>query len=97
MKLRFTPRATQDIVEIAAFIRAHNPAAAARVRDSILDAMQTLVLFPKTGRPQAIEKVRKLVSRKYRYLVYYEADAEAGELVILAIQHPAREREFLDR
>ena len=97
MKLRFTPRATKDIAEIADFIRARNPAASGRVRDSILDAMQTLVLFPKTGRPQTLEGVRKLVTRKFRYLVFYQVDAEAEEIVILTIQHPAREREFADR
>ena len=32
MKLRFTPRATQDLAAIADYIRAHNPAAAQRVR-----------------------------------------------------------------
>jgi len=97
MKLRFTPRATQDITEIAAYLRARNPAASARVRDSILDAMQTLVLFPQTGRPQALEGVRKFVTRQYRYLVYYTVDAGADEIVILTIQHPAREREIADR
>lgn len=97
MKLRFTRRATQNIIEIAAYIRARNPAAAARVRDSILDAMQTLVLFPKSGRPQAVEGVRKLVTRQYRYLVYYAIDVSAEEIVVLTIQHPAREREATNR
>jgi plasmid stabilization system protein ParE len=67
-----------------------------RVRDSILDAMQTLVLFPKSGRRQDVETVRKLVTRKYHYLVYYTVDANAEEIVVLAIQHPAREREYSD-
>lgn len=97
MKLRFAPRATRDINDIADYIRARNPAAAVRVRDAILDAMQTLVLSPKAGRAQNVEGVRKLVSRKYPYLVYYTVDETAVEIVILTIQHPAREREFSDR
>jgi plasmid stabilization system protein ParE len=97
MKLRFTPRATQDISEIAAYIQARDPDAAARVRDSILDTMQTLVLFPNAGRRQDVERVRKHVTRRYRYLVYYFMDIDAEEIVILSIQHPAREREFVDR
>jgi plasmid stabilization system protein ParE len=32
MKLRFTPRAAQDLAAIADYIRARNPAAAQRVR-----------------------------------------------------------------
>jgi toxin ParE1/3/4 len=32
MKLRFTPRATANLIEIADYIHAHNPATARRVR-----------------------------------------------------------------
>jgi toxin ParE1/3/4 len=64
MKLRFTPRAAQDIAAIADYIRAQG--------------------------------VRKLVTRKYPYLVYYTVDEAAEEIVILTIQHPAREREHED-
>ena len=40
--------------------------------------------------------MRKLVTRRYSYLVYYTVDDEAEEIVILAVQHPAREREHSD-
>ena len=43
-----------------------------------------------------IEGVRKLVARKYPYLVYYTVDEAREEIVILTIQHPAREREHED-
>jgi toxin ParE1/3/4 len=69
MKLRFAPRATQDLTKIADYIRERNPAAALRVRATILDSLQNLVLFPEVGRPQTVENVRKLVTRKYPYLV----------------------------
>jgi plasmid stabilization system protein ParE len=94
MKLRFTSRAIRDIAEIADYIRTRNPAAAARVRDSILDSLRTLMLFPNSGRAQALEGVRKLVTRRYRYLVYYVVDTSADEMVILTIQHPARDRDL---
>ena len=45
MKLRFAPRAAQDLAAIADYIRAHNPAAAQRVRAAILYSLQNLVLF----------------------------------------------------
>jgi plasmid stabilization system protein ParE len=60
------------------------------------DSLRHLVLFPKIGRRQATEGVRKLVTRKYAYLVYYTIDDAAEEIVILTIQHPARERAFED-
>jgi addiction module RelE/StbE family toxin len=96
MKLRFTERATQDLVDIADYVREHNPQAALRVRDAILESLQNLVLFPHIGRQQKVESVRKLVTRRYPYLVYYTTDDEAEEIIILAIQHPARDREHSD-
>jgi plasmid stabilization system protein ParE len=96
MKLRFTPRATQDLVDIADYIRANSPGAARRVRGAILDSLQNLVLWPEIGRKQTAEGVRKLVTRRYPYFVYYTVDAAAKEIVILTIRHPARERSYED-
>jgi toxin ParE1/3/4 len=45
MKLRLTPRATKDLVEIADYIRERNQNASSRVRAALLDSLQTLVLF----------------------------------------------------
>jgi plasmid stabilization system protein ParE len=94
MKPRFTPRALQDLTAIAEYIVMRNPVAALRVRAAILDSVQNLAAFPHIGRPQAVEGVRKLVTRKYSYLVYYSLDEEADEIVIISIQHAAREREY---
>jgi addiction module RelE/StbE family toxin len=96
VKLRFTPRATRDLAEVAEYLRTRNPAAALAVRDAILRSLENLTLFPAIGRPQNVEGVRKLVTPKYRYLVYYMVDEEAEEVVILTIQHPARSREYRD-
>jgi toxin ParE1/3/4 len=74
MKLRFTQRATQDLIDIADYIRERNPAASLRVRSAILDSLQNLLMSPKIGRRQTVEGVRKLVTRKYPYLVYYSLD-----------------------
>jgi toxin ParE1/3/4 len=96
MKLRFTPRATQDLAEIADYLLEHSPQAAFRVRAAILESLQNLILFPYVGRQQKAEGVRKLVTRHYPYLVYYTTDEEVEEIVILTIRHPARDREHSD-
>ena len=96
MKLRFTRRAVQDLTDIADYIRERNTQAALRVRAAILESIQNLVLFPQVGRQQKVEGVRKLVTRHYPYLVYYTADESAEEIIIITIQHPAREREHSD-
>jgi toxin ParE1/3/4 len=58
--------------------------------------VQNLILFPHVGRKQKVEGVRKLVTRKYAYLVYYTVDEVAEEIVILNVKHPARRREHED-
>lgn len=79
MKLRFTPRATANIVEIADYIHVRNPAAAAHVRAAIYESLQNLILFPHAGRRQRTEGVRKIVTRRYSYLIYYTVDEAAEE------------------
>lgn len=92
MKLRFTPRAIDDIGAIASYIRAENPAAALRVRSAILDSLQVIAEFPAIGRRQNREGVRKHVTRKFGYLAYYVIDEGSDEVVVLSIQHPARQQ-----
>jgi toxin ParE1/3/4 len=96
MKLRFTPQATQDLAAIADYIRERNAFAAQEVRAAILHSLQNLVLFPRVGRAQTVEGVRKLITRRYPYLVYYSVDEKSEEIVVLAIQHPAQERQHED-
>jgi|SRR5690349_1635900 len=92
MKLRFTPRAVQDLTDLAAYIRERNPQAALRVRAAILETLRHLASFPHVGRRQRVGNARRLVTRRYRYLVYYTVDDVAQEIVIVTIQHPSRER-----
>jgi toxin ParE1/3/4 len=96
MKLRFTPRALANIVEIADYIHEHSPAAAQRVRAAIYESLQNLISFPHVGRRQKAEGVRRFVTRKYGYLVYYTVDDVAEEIVILNVKHPAQRREHED-
>lgn len=92
MRLRFTQRATQDLIDIADYFKERNPAASLRVRTAILNSLQTLTLFPEGGRRQTVSDVRKLVTRQYRYIVYYSVEHATEEILVLTIQHPARKR-----
>jgi addiction module RelE/StbE family toxin len=97
MKLRLTPQATKDLAEIADYIRAESPNAARHVRASILESLRLVADFPGIGRRQNAEGVRKHVSRRYGYLLYYTVDREADEVAVVAIRHSARQRLFVDR
>jgi toxin ParE1/3/4 len=70
--------------------------ASQRVRAAIYESLQDLILFPHVGRLQQTEGVRKFVTRKYAYLVYYTVDEAADEIIILNVKHPAQRREHED-
>jgi plasmid stabilization system protein ParE len=53
-------------------------------------------LFPQVGRLQQTKGVRKFVTRRYAYLIYYMVDSVVGEIVVLSIKHPAQKREHDD-
>lgn len=96
MKLRFAPRAVRDLTSIADHLTAESPAGAKNVRAAILESLRLLTDAPRLGRTQSVDGVRKLVTRRYGYLVYYAIDEATDELVVLTIQHPAHERPFTD-
>jgi len=87
---------SEDLADIADYLHERSPAVARRVRDAILESLQNLASFPHIGRRQNVEHVRRLVVRRYGYLIYYEANESAEEIVILTIRHPSRRREYLD-
>lgn len=97
MKLQVTARALLDIEEIAGYLIPLSPQGARNVRAAILASFEDLLLFPRMGRLQSVALVRKISAGKYPYLIYYFVDDVAGEIVILTIQHGAREREYEDR
>jgi plasmid stabilization system protein ParE len=68
MKLRFTPRATQDLIDIARYIRKRNPNASVRVRTAILDSLQSLVVFPEIGRVKNWRAYESLLLENIRTL-----------------------------
>ncbi|MCB1541996.1 MAG: type II toxin-antitoxin system RelE/ParE family toxin [Rhodoblastus sp.] len=96
MKLRFVRRAVDDVAAIADYVRERNPGAALRVRTAIYDALADLLVFPHAGRRQSEEGIRKFVTPRFGYLIYYAVDEEAGEIVVLAVKHPAQRRAFDD-
>ena len=96
MKLRFTPRALENISAIADYLRSRSPAAAQRVRAAIYESLQDLILFPRVGRLQQTEGVRKFVTPRYAYLIYYAVDDAAEEIIVLSVKHSAQKRDHED-
>lgn len=70
---------------------------ALRVRAEILESLQLLTEAPRVARVQSVEGVRKLITSKYAYIIYYALDDAADEIALLTIRHAARARPFADR
>jgi addiction module RelE/StbE family toxin len=96
MKLRLTVRALHDLDSISDYVRERNPDAAERIGEAIRASLHTLETYPWLGRRQTLADVRRLVTRRFPYLVYYRVDAAAGEVVVLSIRHAAQKRDYED-
>ena len=97
MRIVYSPRAIADLRAISAYLKPLSPQGARHVGAAILHALQQLLVFPHAGTPQKIKGVRKIITRKYPYLIYYTVDEPAEEILVIAIQHSARARAFTDQ
>ena len=87
---RTTPRADEDLIEGARWIRADNPRAARCFLDAAFDAFDRLAEFPESG-PLARFKNRKLAAVRFcvlpppfnRWLIFYQQ--HGGEVEILRV------------
>ncbi len=97
MKIRYTRRALADLDQISDYLTPRSTKGAQNVRAAILASVEDLAVFPRMGRLQTAEPMRKIAVRPYPYLIYYTVDDAAGEIAIATIQHGYRKREFTDR
>lgn len=63
-----------------------------QVRSAIYDGLETLLLFPRVGRRQEVSGIRRLVTKRYGYLIYYLHDEERREIIVLSVKHPSQSR-----
>lgn len=96
MKVLFTERAGDELEAILTYIRDFSPQGASRVKAAIRRALLDLELFPHAGRSQTVPGVRRIVARPYPYNIFYMVNDEEGEVLILSVQHAARDRNFED-
>lgn len=88
MKLRYTPRARSDLVEIHDYIAQDNPQAAKRVIQIIRKAAEALPQNPFVGRSGRIAGTREFAVGRFPFLLAYRT--EADEVQILSVIHTAR-------
>lgn len=88
MKVRWTPEAERDRIEVIGYIAADDPRAAARMDELFSHAAAKLASFPHLGRTGKIPGTRELIPHQ-RYRLVYEVEGET--VWILALVHAARQ------
>lgn len=88
------PKVADDLADLAEFIAADNPAAAARVVDEVLDAIAALADSPGIGHRRDDLTSRPLrFWRVYDYLIAYAPDEHP--LWVVAVLHGSRNPRLL--
>jgi toxin ParE1/3/4 len=93
MRLIVREEAARDLDDILDWISQDNPNAAVAVIRRIRNRFD-LLLHPELahmGRPGRDEGTRELI--EHPYIIVYEVNEEAGEVIILAVFHGARNRD----
>lgn len=90
MQIRWLTRALQNLNEEAEYISRDDPAAAVRVVQRIVDAVNRLSENPSLGRAGRIHGTRELVVPDTRYIVPYRVRPRLDRIEILRVFHSAR-------
>jgi toxin ParE1/3/4 len=96
MKVRYSWRARAELEEIVDFIAQRDRLGAARVLRLTRDTVTLLEQFPRHGRKQREQGVRRLGAGRFPYVIYYHVDEQAKEVTILNNRHAARKRKHRD-
>jgi plasmid stabilization system protein ParE len=87
-KLRFAPRALDDLDRLADFLLDRSAQLAAQTGPLIIEGLQALKRHPLIGRPVE-EGLRELLISRGRtgYVALYRYDARADAVLVLRIRH----------
>ena len=89
--INWTESALLDLEEIVRYISRDESAAARRIGEGIIDSVEQLRTFPKSGRvvPETSEEcVREVLYSPYR--IVYELHDQEGSISIVRVWHAAR-------
>lgn len=88
MRLRWTPRAADDLELIKNYLVAHRPSETERTILRLYDGIRSLRTMPQRGRPGRTEGTRELLFAPLPYIAVYRTTAEFVE--VLHIHHTAQ-------
>lgn len=90
MRVRYSPRAAEDLESIRRYIGTKNRSAAWVVASFIRQSIARLVRWPHSARATNVPGVRRLVVTNYPYVVYYEVAGE--QVIVLSIRHASADQ-----
>jgi toxin ParE1/3/4 len=88
MKVRYTPRARDDLSAILAYIESRSPQGARNVTRTMYKTIELVGQFPQSGRLAGEQGTRVLPVGRYPYLIYWSLQGD--EAWIVHVRHTAR-------
>jgi|SRR5206468_8727173 len=90
MRVRFSRRATNDLISIHEYLNARSPRGAASVMSAIYAAVEFIRRHPKAAELTRIHGVRGKIVRKFRFKIFYREIAENDLIEIVHVRHGSR-------
>jgi plasmid stabilization system protein ParE len=94
MNLIISPRAFRDVEEIRDYLHSRNPQAAKKAAELIEAAIDRIMLFPEAGQDQTDVGVKRIVERRFGYLIYYRYSESKTLVEVITIRHAKRKPIF---
>ena len=88
MKVRYTPRARDDIRTVLTYVERHSAQGALNVARAMRKTIEVIERFPEAGRLAGEQGTRVLPVGRYPYLVYWRIEGQEAWLV--HVRHTAR-------
>jgi len=89
MRVRYAPRARNDIARIHQYITERNPKAATQVVRKVRATGRSLGRHPRLGRQTQVPSIRVIGVARYPYLMYYRVGE--GEVTIIHVRDGRRD------
>jgi toxin ParE1/3/4 len=89
MRLRYTLPALTDLESILDYVVDRSPQGASRIQVRIRAVTDLLLRYPQAGAVTDDPTIRRVTTRPYPYLVFYEVTD--AEIIIHAVRHSARD------
>ena len=91
MKVVYSKEAKADILEIVVYYEEQQVGLAEHFLGSLAGTVERARLYPEQFREIDSGVRRAVFPRPFRYNLYYRPEPEAGQLIVLAVVHQARD------